>query len=94
MTVILYLVGRWTGILVLRQQAYLLTLLAGMRCAFDNFYQTGASAAHLNTRTVTVISASVLFYVLLGFTLAAKRRGRTAESGARWIPRVPEASHE
>jgi hypothetical protein len=94
MTVILYLVGRWTGILVLRQQAYLLTLLAGMRCAFDNFYQTGASVAHLNTRTVTVISASVLFYVLLGFALAAKRRGRTAESGARWIPRVPEASHE
>lgn len=94
MTVILYLTGRWADIFVLRQQAYLLTLLAGMRCALDNFYQTGASVAHLNTRTVTVISASLLFYVLLGIALAAKRRGSAAESGARWTPRVPEASHE
>lgn len=85
MTVILYFAGRLAGIRTLRTQAYLLTLLAGIRCAFDNFYQTAPSLAGMNTRTVTVICASALFYVLLAEALLAKRRraGGAAPAGAR-----------
>ena len=84
MTVILYFSGHLAGIRTLRTQAYLLTLLAGIRCAFDNFYQTGPSLAGMNTRTVTVICASALFYVLLAEALLAKRRraGGAAPAGA------------
>ncbi len=94
MTVLLCITGRGTGLRVLRYQAYLLTLLLGTRCAFDNFYQTGASFAHMNTRTVTVIIASLLLYALLGLVISAKRRVARDRSGATSAPLAAGASND
>jgi len=80
LTVLLFLIGRAVDLRTLRYQAYALTLLLGARCAFDNFYQTGPSLAHLNARTITVVAVSLLLYALLAFTIALKKRAFHARS--------------
>jgi len=72
-TVALYFVGRKMALGTLRSQAYVVTLLAAMRCAFDNFYQTGAMWFS-NARTVTVVLAAAMLYALLGVALFEKRK--------------------
>jgi len=62
----------------LRVQSYVITLLVGIRCAFDNFYQTG-DYWFRNARTVTVLAACTLLYVLL----AIARRNKDAEAGSQ-----------
>jgi uncharacterized membrane protein len=60
----------------LRAQACLLTLFVGLRCAFDNFYQT-FDLWFSNARTVTVVLASLPLYAGLALAILEKRR-RTA----------------
>jgi Predicted membrane protein (DUF2339) len=58
-----------------RHQCYAMTLLCGVRCAFDNFYQL--SRWHFtNVRTATVVAAALLFYVL--FVAAKWKRKQVA----------------
>ncbi|MCI0627892.1 MAG: DUF2339 domain-containing protein [Acidobacteria bacterium] len=68
MVVALDLAGRRIPRTPFRQQAFLLTLLVGMRCALDNFYQT-AAWRFTNTRTITVSLAALLLYVPLALAL-------------------------
>ena len=87
MVVVLEVGGRRLVIATLRQQACLLTLLVGMRCALDNFYQTGAWR-FTNLRTVTVTLAALLLYAPLALALREKR-GRSqdhAEVSGRLAP--------
>jgi uncharacterized membrane protein len=64
LVIVFYQLGSILSTSALRYQAYLLTLLAGVRCAFDNFYQVGAW--HFTSiRVVTVVTVSLLFYLLL-----------------------------
>jgi len=75
LTVVVYLAGRRFGVPAMRHQAYVLTLLVGVRCAFDNFYQVGRVASRFtNTRTLTVAAAAALLYALLAMSLLEKRR--------------------
>jgi uncharacterized membrane protein len=62
----------------LRAQACLLTLFVGLRCAFDNFYQT-FDLWFSNARTVTVVLASLPLYAGLALAILEKRR-RAAEA--------------
>ncbi|HEX9760528.1 MAG TPA: DUF2339 domain-containing protein [Candidatus Acidoferrales bacterium] len=78
--VALFLAGRRLDLAPLRQQSYALALLVGMRCAFDNFYQTG-DWAFTNVRTVTVVAASALLYMALGFALRGRKRATAPEGG-------------
>jgi hypothetical protein len=73
LTVMLYFAGRELRLPMLNHQAYAVTLLVGVRCAFDNFYQTGP-LWFTNARTVTVTLAAAMMYVLLGVALQEKRR--------------------
>lgn len=57
----------------LRQQACVATLLVAVRCAFDNFYQTGP-LWFTNARTVTVTLAAAMMYALLGVALWEKQK--------------------
>lgn len=72
-----YLAGKGLRVPAIRHQSYLLALLVGTRCAFDNFYQVG-DWRFTNVRTVTVALASVLLYILLATTLR-EREKRKAE---------------
>jgi hypothetical protein len=81
LAVVAYLAGRRLGVTEMRYQAYLLTLLVGARCAFDNFYQKGPWR-FTNTRTVTVSTAAALLYLLLAVALVEKRRRATAAGAA------------
>ncbi len=92
LTVTAYLVGRRLGVTEMRYQAYLLTLLVGARCAFDNFYQKGPWH-FTNTRTVTVTAAAALLYVLLAIALVARRR-RPVAPGAANAPAPADAAPE
>jgi hypothetical protein len=81
----LYFAGRATELRILIRQAYVVTLLVGLRCAFDNFYQTGP-LRFSNARTVTVTLAAMMMYALLAMTLIEKRRaagGATQEAVAQ-----------
>jgi hypothetical protein len=73
LAVIVYIAGRRFDLSPLRHQAYLLALLVGVRCAFDNFYQVG-EWRFTNVRTVSVTAAALLLYLLLAASLADKRR--------------------
>jgi len=81
MTALLYWLGRGLSLAHLRYQAYLLALLVGLRCAFDNFYQK-APLWPRNVRTVTVVIAAVLLYAVLATTLVEKRRRLAATASA------------
>jgi uncharacterized membrane protein len=93
-TVVLFLIGRSAEVRTLRYQAYALTILLGVRCAFDNFYQTGPGLAGLNVRTVTVLAVSVLLYALLAFTIALKKRAPHARPETSPGPEIAEARHD
>jgi hypothetical protein len=87
-TVALFFLGRWLRRDAFAYQAYLLTLLVAMRCAFDDFYQA-------DTRMKSVVAVSVLFYLLLGTSLFEKKRrlaagtaGATADERPRWLEAV------
>jgi uncharacterized membrane protein len=80
LVVILYRLGSVLPSAAMRHQAYLLTLLVGVRCAFDNFYQVGAWR-FTTVRVATVVTASALLYLLLGRVLWD--RSRRAATGKR-----------
>jgi predicted membrane protein DUF2339 len=80
LVVVLYRLGGILRTPTLRYQAYLLTLLAGVRCSLDNFYQLGAWR-FTTIRVVTVGTVSLLFYLLLLFVVW-ERRGHAAEKEA------------
>ncbi len=69
-----YLLGRRLEEPALRLQAYLLVLLVGARCAFENFYLTGPPGVRFpNLRTKTVSAAALILYFLLGVALREKK---------------------
>jgi hypothetical protein len=77
MAVVLYGLARFLRETIFRKQCYAMTLLAGVRCAFDNFYQL--TPWHFtNVRTATVVACALLFYLLF----AASKLGREAASSA------------
>jgi hypothetical protein len=87
-TAALFFLGRWLRRNAFVYQAYLLTLLVAMRCAFEDLHQD-------DTRTKTVVAVSVLFYLLLGTSLFEKKRrlaagtaGVTAGERPRWLEAV------
>ena len=57
----------------LRVQCYAMTLLTGIRCGFDNFYQT-SPWRFTNVRTVTVTACALLLYVLFAAVKLGKRQ--------------------
>ena len=78
LVVIFYRLGSVLPETAMRYQAYLVTLLAGARCAFDNFYQTTGRWKFGSLRVLTVVTASVLFYALL-LRVLWDRRGRVKQ---------------
>jgi len=56
-----------------RAQCYAMTLLAGIRCGFDNFYRV-SPWRFTNVRTVTVTACALLLYVLFAAAKLAKRQ--------------------
>ena len=74
---------------MLNHQAYAVTLLVGVRCAFDNFYQTG-TLWFTNARTATVTLAAALMYALLTLALIEKRRA-AREGAQKAIPPLAES---
>jgi hypothetical protein len=84
LTVALYFAGRELKLPMLNHQAHAVTLLVGVRCAFDNFYQTGPLTGPLwftNARTATVTLAAAMLYALLTLALIEKRKA--AKEGAQ-----------
>ena len=80
LAVALYFAGGIRGLLALRDQSFALTLLVGIRCAFDNFYQTGRWH-FTNTRIATIVAASAFLYSLFTVTqLTRQERKATAQS--------------
>jgi hypothetical protein len=75
LAVVLFIAGRMLRLKTLAHQAYVLTAAIAARCAFDDFLQA-------ETRTMTVVSASLLLYVLLGVTLVEKRQRALAAEEA------------
>jgi hypothetical protein len=73
--VALYLLGNRLANKTLVHQAYTLTFLAATRCAFDNFYQT-RPVWFTNERTVTVVLASLAFYLLFALSWRTKSRAK------------------
>ena len=57
----------------LRAQCYAMTLLAGIRCGFDNFYRVSPWRI-TNVRTVTVTACALMLYVLFAAAKLAKRQ--------------------
>lgn len=69
-----YALGRQWSLATFRNQCYVLTLFVGIRCAFDNFYQT--SPWHFtNTRTATVVACSLFLYILFAVAQLNKTKG-------------------
>ncbi len=89
LTVALYFVGRKLELHTLNYQAYVVTLLAAMRCAFDNFYQTGA-LWFANLRIVTVTLAAMMMYALLGVALWEKQK-QSANAAQETVPAPAES---
>jgi uncharacterized membrane protein len=74
MAVAAYALGRQWSLATFRNQCYVLTLFVGIRCAFDNFYQT--SPWHFtNTRTATVVACSLFLYILFAVAQLSKTKG-------------------
>ncbi|MFY9732982.1 MAG: DUF2339 domain-containing protein [Candidatus Acidiferrales bacterium] len=63
-----------------RAQCYAMTLLAGVRCGFDNFYRVGP-LRFTNVRTVTVTACALLLYVLFAAAKLAKRELNRKDPG-------------
>ncbi len=76
LVVIFYRLGSVLPSAAMRYQAYLLTVLVGVRCALDNFYQLG-SWRFTSVRTATVVMSSVLVYLLF-LRVLWDRRGTPA----------------
>ena len=73
LAVAFYVLGRWLKSATLSDQCYVITILAGVRCAFDNFYQTGRW--HFTTiRIATVAASAVLMYALFAAAQFSKMR--------------------
>lgn len=89
LAVALYILGRWLKSATLSDQCYAITILAGVRCAFDNFYET--ERWHFTTiRIATVVAAAVLMYglfVAAQFSKTGKRGNLSAEGSRRtgWV---------
>jgi Predicted membrane protein (DUF2339) len=83
MAVGLYALARLLRNATFRQQCYAMTLLCGVRCAFDNFYQL--SPWHFtDVRTATVAAAALLLYLLFAAAKLTRERtgaGSAAEAG-------------
>jgi len=72
LAIALYFAGARRDLRALRDQSFVMTFLVGIRCAFDNFYQL-VPWHFTNTRTVTVVAASVLLYVLFAVTQSTRQ---------------------
>jgi hypothetical protein len=79
MAVVLYSLSRYLHTATFREQCYAMTLLSGVRCAFDNFYQL--SPWHFtNIRTATVVACALLFYVLFAVVKLQKHQTDVPDS--------------
>jgi hypothetical protein len=74
MSVILYFIGSRFERATFREQSFVMALLVGIRCAFDNFYQLGAWR-FTDVRTMSVVSAALLLYIPFAAAQLAKSRG-------------------
>ena len=72
LAILLYFAGARRDLRSLRDQSFVMTLLVGVRCAFDNFYQL-IPWHFTNTRTITVVAASALLYILFAVTQFSKQ---------------------
>ena len=63
-----------------RAQCYAMTLLAGIRCGFDNFYRVNPWR-FTNVRTVTVTACALLLYLLFAAAKLAKRELNSKDPG-------------
>jgi Predicted membrane protein (DUF2339) len=72
MAVVLYFASGALREETFRAQCYAMTLLAGVRCGFDNFYRV-SPWRFTNVRTVTVTACALLLYVLFAAAKLAKR---------------------
>ncbi len=88
LAVALYFAGGIRGLLALRDQSFALTLLVGIRCAFDNFYQTGRWH-FTNTRFATIVAASAFLYSLFTVTQLTRQERKAAALGANESAREP-----
>jgi uncharacterized membrane protein len=79
MAVGLYALSGFLRNTTFRQQCYAMTLLCGVRCAFDNFYQL-APWHFTNVRTATVVTSALLLYVLFAATKWKRKQVRVDES--------------
>ena len=73
MAVVLYFASGALREETFRAQCYAMTLLAGIRCGFDNFYRV-SPWRFTNVRTVTVTACALLLYVLFAAAKLAKRK--------------------
>ena len=73
MAVVLYFASGALREETFRAQCYAMTLLAGIRCGFDNFYRV-SPWRFTNVRTVTVTACALLLYVLFAAAKMAKRK--------------------
>lgn len=71
---ILYGVGLLSTI-TFRSQSYVMALVVGARCAFDNFYQV-SPWYFTNIRVATVVSCALVLYLLFAATLLRKHTDR------------------
>jgi Predicted membrane protein (DUF2339) len=88
LAVALYFVGGIRGLFALRDQSFALTLLVGVRCAFDNFYQTGRWY-FTNTRIATIIAASAFLYSLFTVTQLTRQARKDAAQSVNGNAREP-----
>jgi hypothetical protein len=73
MAVVLYFASGALREETFRAQCYAMTLLAGIRCGFDDFYRVNPWR-FTNVRTVTVTACALLVYVLFAAAKLAKRK--------------------
>ena len=101
MAVVLYFASGALRKETFRAQCYAMTLLAGVRCGFDNFYRVNPWR-FTNARTVTVTACALMLYVLFAAAKLAKRepepkdegemeKRKSGEAGLRYAWRLIEA---
>lgn len=84
LAVAFYVLGRRLKSATLSGQCYVITILVGVRCAFDNFYQT-SHWRFTTTRVATVTLSAILLYGLfLAAELSKKRRAAGGEPDGLW----------
>jgi hypothetical protein len=92
MAVVAYVLGRQFTLTAFQDQCYALTLFVGIRCGFDNFFQT-SPWYFTNTRTATVVACSLQLYILFAAEQLVKRQAAARPvreengSGAWKLPR-------